>query len=229
MCEADGTNAVQLTFLKSITGTPRWSPDGRQILFDSRAGGEANLYLIGSNSGAPRKLETGTRSNSLGAWSNDGRSIYYEKDSDSGASSIWKIPASGGTANLVAKAPSTYPIASPDGKYVYFVRSVGEQTKLWQVQPDGSGETVVQGMPALRFVDEWWPVGNGIYFIGDVGSKQAIEFLDLQTRKIRQLYTLEKPPEPWTSGLAVSPDGRWLLYSQIDEINSDLMLVDNFH
>ena len=229
VCEADGTNAVQLTFLKSLTGTPRWSPDGKQILFDSRAGGEASLYLIGANGGAPRKLELGTHSNSLGAWSNDGRWIYYEKDSDSGASSIWKIPAIGGSATPVAKAPSTYPIASPDGSYIYFVREVGYQTRLWKVQPDGSGETVVQAMPALRFVDEWWPVKNGVYFIGDVGSKQTIEFLDLQTSKIRQVYTLEKSPEPWTSGLAVSPDGTWLLYSQIDEISSDLMLVENFH
>ena len=229
VCEADGTNAVQLTFLKSLTGTPRWSPDGKQILFDSRAGGEANLYLIGANGGAPRKLETGTRSNSLGAWSNDGRWIYYENGSDSRAPSIWRIPASGGTATPIAKAPSTYPIASPDGKYVYFVRDVGGQTRLWQVQPDGSRETVVLGMPALRFVDEWWPVRNGIYFIGDIGSKQAIEFLDLQTSKIRQVYTLEKSPEPWTSALAVSPDGTRILYSQIDEIGSDLMLVENFH
>ena len=82
-------------------------------------------------------------------------------------------------------------------------------------------------MPPLRFIDEWWPFGSGIYFIADVGSKQAIEFLDLPSGKIHQVYTLEKPPAPW-NGLAVSPDGKWLLFSQLDAISSDLMLVENF-
>jgi hypothetical protein len=31
-----------------------------------------------------------------------------------------------------------------------------------------------------------------------------------------------------TSGLAVSPDGRWLLYTQVDQSGSDIMPVENF-
>lgn len=29
-------------------------------------------------------------------------------------------------------------------------------------------------------------------------------------------------------GLSVWPDGRWMLYSQVDEVNSDIMVVDHF-
>jgi len=36
------------------------------------------------------------------------------------------------------------------------------------------------------------------------------------------------PLEPWGGGLALSPDGRSLLFSRIDEIASDIMLVEGF-
>jgi hypothetical protein len=39
---------------------------------------------------------------------------------------------------------------------------------------------------------------------------------------------VEKPLQAWNSGLAVSPDGQWVLYPQIDQSGSDIMLVENF-
>ena len=76
---------------------------------------------------------------------------------------------------------------------------------------------------------EWWPVQSGIYFFGNEAGKQGVDFLDLRTSRIRRVYTPDKSPESWEGGLAVSVDGKWLLYSRIDETASDLMLVENFH
>ena len=44
VCEADGSNPVQLThFGRGVTGTPRWSPDGREVAFDARAEGKSDI------------------------------------------------------------------------------------------------------------------------------------------------------------------------------------------
>jgi hypothetical protein len=117
-----------------------------------------------------------------------------------------------------------------DGRYVYFVRNTEGKFRLWRIRPDGSGEGMVDGMPPLVSPgSEWWPVQLSIYFYGNGAGKPEVDRLDRRTSRIRRIYTPDKPPEPWEGGLAVSPDGKWLLYSRIDETASDLMLVENFH
>ena len=131
----------------------------------------------------------------------------------------------------VAKGEGFMPIESPDGQVVYFVR----QTRLWSVRTDGTAEREVGGMPESIRPDAWTPVQSGIYFmgveghfIGVEGQKWAIEFFDLHTKKSRVLYVLEKDLPDWAGGLPVSSDGKWLLFPQVDERSSDLMMVENW-
>ena len=70
-------------------------------------------------------------------------------------------------------------------------------------------------------------VAQGVYFIA--GSESAagssIQFFNFATEKIRPIAAIEKPV---SYGLSISPDGRWILYSQWDQVGNDLMLVENF-
>jgi Tol biopolymer transport system component/DNA-binding winged helix-turn-helix (wHTH) protein len=249
VCDSDGDNAQQLTSIGgALTSTPRWSPDGKQIAFDSRAGGEANIYVIDASGGMPRRVETGTLVNSLPSWSHDGRWLYFVNAPADWSPTVWRVAAAGGHAVQLTKAASLMPIESPDGRYVYFVRNTEGKFRLWRIRPDGSDGAMVDGMPPLGSSGpEWWPVQSGIYFYGNVAGKQEVDLLDLRTSRIRRIYTPGRPPEPgrsatsrdpqvavqcpdtWGGGLAVSLDGKWLLYSRIDETASDLMLVENLH
>jgi Tol biopolymer transport system component len=229
VCDSDGGNAQQMTSLGSFSGTPRWSSDSKQIVFDSRAGGEANVYVMDANGGVPRKLETGTRMNSLPSWSHDRSWIYFASGSTHSSLTVWRVAATGGRAVQLTKTASSMPIESPDGQHVYFVRFTEGKFRLWRMRPDGGGESMVDAMPALRSDGyEWWPSESGIYFYLDTGIETELDFLDLRTSDIRRIYTFDKPPDAWGSGLSVSPDGKWLLYSQVDEVARDLMLVENF-
>jgi TolB protein len=61
VCNSDGSGPVQLTFFQgpNVT-TPRWSPDGGQIAFDSDAGAEQefDIWVIDANGGKPVRMTT---------------------------------------------------------------------------------------------------------------------------------------------------------------------------
>jgi Tol biopolymer transport system component len=62
-------------FRGAPTGTPRWSPDGKLIAFDSRANGVAQIYVIPAEGGEPRQVTTDAMGGQVPAWSRDGEWI----------------------------------------------------------------------------------------------------------------------------------------------------------
>jgi len=225
--DADGSNAVQLSsFGISATGAPHWSPDGKLIAFDSRIGGESNIYLVDPRGGVPRRLEIDVRGSSQPSWSHDGKWIYFLNGEDTHKPTMWKVPYQGGHAVQLTQHDATHPLESPDGRFVYFASGDGW---LWRVRTDGTEEQQVQDMPQLGSEGEAWsPFGSGIYFFHYVKDLPVIEFFDTSTKKTRLVFTLEKYPPVWMGGLPVSPDGRWLLFAQVDEESSEIMMVENW-
>jgi hypothetical protein len=45
---------------------------------------------------------------------------------------------------------------------------------------------------------------------------------------VKQIAVMEKEAASLYSGLAVSPDQRSILYAQVDQAESDIILVENF-
>jgi hypothetical protein len=74
-------------------------------------------------------------------------------------------------------------------------------------------------------------VDSGLYFVPEAssGSGSSIQFLNFATNRISPVADFEKPLSVGAGGgLAVSPNGRWILYTQADQAGSELMLVENF-
>ena len=69
---------------------------------------------------------------------------------------------------------------------------------------------------------------QGIYFMNLEAKPQPnIEFFSFATGGVKEIATIGK--ERGNPGLAVSPDGRWILYTQVEStLSSDIMLVENF-
>ena len=91
----------------------------------------------------------------------------------------------------------------------------------------------MEGGEEVQILDQvpegYWAVAEqGIYFLNSKGTPLTIELCSFATGRTRAIATVEKEPQWITPGLAVSPDGRWILYAQVDQQDSDIMLVENF-
>jgi Tol biopolymer transport system component len=82
-------------------------------------------------------------------------------------------------------------------------------------------------MPLLKDAALWTVVPGGIYFV-PADSPHSISYFDLSTLRVRRVTAVDRDFNSANGGLSVSPDGHWILYSQVDDLNSDIMLV-NYH
>ncbi|HEY3198711.1 MAG TPA: DPP IV N-terminal domain-containing protein [Nitrospirales bacterium] len=227
-CDSDGLNAVQLTFFNSQVQSPYWSPDGRQITFDSIAGGSPDIWVVSAEGGPPRRLTTEPSEDIRPSWSRDGRLIYFASDR-SGTWQVWKVPSAGGHAIQVTKKGGFAAFESPDGKYVYYSKGHRDVPGIWRIPVGGGEEVPVMDLPRVRNWGYWAVVEKGIYFVSaEKSSRPLVEFFSFTTGLATQIAQLEKPILPAIPGFAVSPDGRWILYVQLDQSGSDIMLMENF-
>jgi Tol biopolymer transport system component len=227
-CDSDGRNPLKLTSLESFSGTPRWSPDGRYIAFDSTIEvTRSAIYVIGAEGGRVRRVTTGDSDDAVPSWSRDGRLIYFASNR-TGENQVWKVPAEGGEAVQVTKKGGFAAFESPDGRYVYYAKNLNVPG-IWRVPVDGGEETRVLDQPKGGYWGYWAVVDGGIYFANmEVLSRPIIEFFSFANGRRKQIATMEKGGAIWTPGLAVSPDQRSILYTQVDQNVSDITLVENF-
>ena len=223
----DGQHTQQVSHLtEGNAGEPQWSPDGHLLAFDAWTAGEVSLFLVDPDGGVPRRLQTNIRGAFRPQWSRDGNWIYFTSG-EAGKLGIYKVPSRGGDAiRVIASNSYASGQESFDGKVLYF--AVGEMdSKIQFAKTDGSDPRPLDGMPTLKFAVDWTVGRNGIFFVDTNPDKPAVMFFDFATKKISFTAWLGRLTAHW-AGICVSKDGKWLVYSQVDNISSDIMMVENF-
>jgi hypothetical protein len=225
VADTDGSNLVQIS-QEGPAGHPRWSPDSQKIAFDmiepSRLVG---AYTADISDRVSHKLKTNVRESSDPFWSHDGRWIYFRGFEGIGRQ-LYRCPVEGGDATLLAASHDIrVPIESADAKVLYFPRRNGDANiVMLALDHPGAQPREVSGMPKISDEYQWTLVQDGIYFTPQ-DSPRSISFFDFATRKTREIFKADKD---LAQGMSISSDRRYALYSQIDESNSDIMLVNNF-
>ena len=227
MCESDGSNPSQLTFMKSTGGSPpRWSPDGKRIAFGTSGQDGGEIYVIEVKGKRPRRVTNYPAIDALPSWSRDGKWIYFSSKR-SGSWQIWKI-----AANLEGEAvQATHDggfdgSESPDGRFLYYGKAPHFRGIFRRpVEHEGVEELILENVrTGWR---SWVATEDGIYYAtSDWG---AINYFDFATSTVAHITTIGmKPSNRGNPSLTVSPDRRWVLYTQIDHVEMDIMMIEGF-
>jgi eukaryotic-like serine/threonine-protein kinase len=222
--DRDGSHPRQLTELKgTVAGFPRWSPDGKKIVFHSRQQSNARLFLLDVPSGRSMQLAYKPVNEFQPSWSHDGKWIYFASGR-TGDHQIWKIAAEGGLAIKLTEHGGDSPLESANAEFLFYTKT---DSRLWRIPVSGGQEQQVMADPVDGYASAYAPGRKGIYFIRQAsdGRGRALAFFSFASRQTTILADISHPVD---FGFAVSPDEQLILYSQIDHVASDLMLVDNF-
>ncbi len=224
----DGSNPVQLTSgVGAATGFPSWSPDGQRLVFDSSVQGQADVYVVDSAGGTPHRLTYEPSDQDYASWSRDGRWIYFHSNR-SGESQVWKMPAQGGNPLQVTRKGGIAAQESADGAFLYYSKASRTGRSLWRIPlVSGAGGGEEQILESIHESGAFAVVDRGVYFVqkSHPTGGASIQFLDFAGGKTRTIIASDRPI---VTGLTVSPDGRTILYTQVDREDSDLMLLENF-
>ena len=117
------------------------------------------------------------------------------------------------------------------GEFLYFSKTADNRSGLWTVPLEGGPETQVPGLSnptndrPINY--RQWDVSSiWIFFV--LKGETVIQLYDIRTQRVTPVWTLIKPLTLFNRNLAVSPNGRWVTWAQVDIDNKDIEVIDQF-
>jgi len=222
----DGSERVQLTSPPISPLLPRWSPDGKTILFFQFAQGAdkpARIYEVSPEGGSPRLLLPDDHSQQLDPnWSPDGTKIIFSGQSNDPSSAIRILDVASRQLSSLPGSNGLYsPRWSPDGRYVSAFSGDSKVLLLFDFQTQQWTELSRGSLGWLN----WSHDGQFVYVL-DFRQRSAVLRIRIRDRKNEDVVDLKTFPATGRYGtaLALTPGDEPLLLR--DEGSQDVYSVD---
>jgi Tol biopolymer transport system component len=242
LANSDGSSTIQLTFSRA-SGTPRWSPDGRWIVYDTQDdNGRWDVYVLDAAGGTPIPVVRHPADDNTPSFSGDGKWIYFASNR-SGRYEIYRTSSRGGEPVKLTDNGGWTAFESADRKSIYYSKlNFKCGGPLFRRSLDGGPERqVIASVCARGFA----VLENGIYYVAGYREVKGTPFWPIPIGRTDQVLSVrlfdpgtgqtlsmvagkaDRPlQEPFS--LAVSREGRAILLSAASHTGTDLYLAENF-
>jgi Tol biopolymer transport system component/imidazolonepropionase-like amidohydrolase len=234
-----GGTAVNIARGMAFDSQPKFSPDGKSIVFISDRSGAENLWVMEPDGKNPKTLTRGTRAKFASpTWTPDGKYVVASRSAGTAVNSLWLYHKDGGSGvEMVRSMPAgaaagTDPrsslgaAVSPDGRWVFFAQrarlfSYNVTSAPYQIfrYDRETGETTrVTGAQGGGMRPMLTPDGRQLIYATRFDNKTGYRIREMETGEERWLlYPVTRDDHESAAtrdtmpGAAFTPDGKELV------------------
>jgi hypothetical protein len=166
---------------------PRWSPDGKRILFTGFRQGQAHsIYVISPDGGSLRPILPSGWEGSEADWSPDGYRVVVAMSNHKAQreQSLYTLEPTTGTVKELANSKGfREPRWSPDGRRIAALDSLRNRVLVYDLQ---SGEWSEIASGSLLASVHWARDGSAVLFQDQLDGQQSIYRADLASHRVVQ-------------------------------------------
>ena len=225
VASGEGQRATEWTqAFEADLPVPSWSPNGTKVAFTGAGpSGWSQLFVVDASTRVATPLTHDELEYGHTAWSPDGRFLYAAA-ADKSIYGIYRVPATGGAAELVLPGYRSVRGVDPAGAGLYVTRvEARNQNDLYYV-------SLPKGPPVhlatMNFGEDACVTPQGVYFMARRADRPLAPVAIYFRTHDGRVTLLQEYTRPPGRGLSVSADGRYAITTRVVAPISDLLLLE---